>query len=271
LYWIRATSKHVGHAFTLVELLVVVAIIALLVSILLPALSHVRDQGKSAVCLSNIRSLGMALQTYLQSHEDRFPSYGYKHGGQSAAEHSWIESMADEYARQGGATLGKGGDTRLREEVDDVRRCPSDDSPHFRTARVEGDRGETVKVWRQTSYATNFYLVAQDPLYIFKERRFDTIDRIDRPSSTIWLAEMAEVGEYATADHVHPENWIYGDWRQVASEQLALERHAGRENYGFLDGHAEPLKFEKTYAPDPNSLPPDIEWFYNKYDPEIAR
>jgi prepilin-type N-terminal cleavage/methylation domain-containing protein len=52
------------RGFTLIELLVVIAIIAVLMAILLPALNRVKEQGKRAVCLSNLRQLTMAWIMY---------------------------------------------------------------------------------------------------------------------------------------------------------------------------------------------------------------
>jgi prepilin-type N-terminal cleavage/methylation domain-containing protein len=52
------------RAFTLVELLVVIAIIVLLLAVLLPALQQARAAGKLAVCASNLRQIGTAIQAY---------------------------------------------------------------------------------------------------------------------------------------------------------------------------------------------------------------
>jgi prepilin-type N-terminal cleavage/methylation domain-containing protein len=62
-------------AFTLIELLVVVAIIALLISILIPALGAARDSSRRAVCMANLRAIGVALNTYAMDNKQQLPDY----------------------------------------------------------------------------------------------------------------------------------------------------------------------------------------------------
>ncbi len=59
-------------AFTLIELLVVIAIIAVLMGILMPALSKVKAQGRSAVCRANVRTWGMIWRMYSDEHDGKF-------------------------------------------------------------------------------------------------------------------------------------------------------------------------------------------------------
>lgn len=61
------------RAFTLVELLVVVSIIALLISVLLPSLNKAREQARAVKCLANLHSQGLAIQTYASEYLGTLP------------------------------------------------------------------------------------------------------------------------------------------------------------------------------------------------------
>ncbi len=65
--------RHIRHAFTLIELLVVISIIALLIAILLPALSRAVETAKDASCRSNLRQLGIAEASFAGDNKGRFP------------------------------------------------------------------------------------------------------------------------------------------------------------------------------------------------------
>ena len=67
-------TKHRRRGFTLIELLVAIAVIALLISILLPSLAGAKEQAKRAYCLSNLSNIGKAFATY-SSQDDKEHSF----------------------------------------------------------------------------------------------------------------------------------------------------------------------------------------------------
>lgn len=79
----RETRNQSKAGFTLIELLVVVAIIALLISILLPSLSKARDQARSTLCASRLSQLAKAMLIYASDYDDTPPfiGVGYKECG----------------------------------------------------------------------------------------------------------------------------------------------------------------------------------------------
>src|SRR5215217_6009344 len=85
-------DQHGRRGFTLVELLVVIGIIAVLIGILLPALTRARESAKRSECLSNLRSMFQLLKIYENTFKGASP-LGY--GG--------LEMQANYFVTRGGA------------------------------------------------------------------------------------------------------------------------------------------------------------------------
>jgi len=78
-----SVSRDKLSAFTLIELLIVIAIIGILVSLLVPAISRTKEAGRSTVCLNNLHQIGIGLELYVQDNENHLPVM-YDHGTNGA-------------------------------------------------------------------------------------------------------------------------------------------------------------------------------------------
>ena len=81
-------EKHAPHAFTLVEMLVVVGIISVLIAVLMPALTMARRQAEATQCASNLHQMGMALQMYSQANGGWLPAW--------SGWHTWPVGLSDD-------------------------------------------------------------------------------------------------------------------------------------------------------------------------------
>ena len=88
----KQRCRQSGKAFTLVELLVVISIIALLISILLPSLSRVRKQAKSVLCLTHLRELSHGWHMYADENNDvSLPGRYAKEPGGKTNPNNWYD------------------------------------------------------------------------------------------------------------------------------------------------------------------------------------
>ena len=91
----RLAHPPAARAFTLIELLVVISIIALLISILVPSLQAARELARKARCQANCKSIGTAIQFYVQNSNDWLPPVvlDYSKNGSFVWERNWADFM----------------------------------------------------------------------------------------------------------------------------------------------------------------------------------
>lgn len=121
-----------------------VAIIAVLMSLLLPMLIHARAVGQTAVCAGNLRQMSVAWQSCIQDNKDRFPRYGQRpewdYGGAVFVGREMRAALDLQRPLNRHFDIGPGGEG----EAVEVFRCPSDRGVALRGSGARGLAGPSV-------------------------------------------------------------------------------------------------------------------------------
>lgn len=117
-------DKMRSRAFTLVELLVVISVVAVLMGFLMPALARARQQGKTVVCLSNLRQMAIASQVYISNNDGSYPiAYTSQYVSPLSVSYAWDFTTTtnwDTYEQKVIPGLLWAGDT-----IEKIQQCPS--------------------------------------------------------------------------------------------------------------------------------------------------
>jgi prepilin-type N-terminal cleavage/methylation domain-containing protein/prepilin-type processing-associated H-X9-DG protein len=222
-----------GYGFTLIELLVVVAIIAVLISILLPAMGAAREQAKQVVCGSNLHSIGQAVASC--STENKGYGPGWDDGEPSIGHQefmlTWIDVLFDnDYL--GDWKVGICPSDRYPDEVTEAR----GEWWNFRFVRNIG-AGEQPRGGVRTSIAINSHMS-----YNFNQDKFQGQPARQIYAMDGWWTWFGALGAHwlmgpRVGQYPPPMNWPHWEANMVGW------RH-GREYRAmtlFLDGHVSPI------------------------------
>lgn len=257
-----ASAKHgrvPPRAFTLVELLVVIATVAILAALLLPALSKAKERSRSIVCKNNLRQLALGHRMYYHD----FPVSGPPDIFSSDADAMWVKFRKESYRMPDGVMICPVAPPPANTSTNQALPSPNDSGTLFRAWRywspspwVRGFYG---------SYAWNLAFVGMDPRAFWAES--DTQGPSTRTpvfaDSVHWFVRFAE--ETAPADDLlmgtRSGSGGGGEWvtipRHGSRPNPIPRKHPkgaplpGAINVGFYDCHVETVRLERLW---------ELEW-----------
>jgi prepilin-type processing-associated H-X9-DG protein len=211
-------------------LLVVISIIALLVSILLPALSKAREAAKGVVCMSNLRGVGFAQMFYAEDQDGwSTPLMSGYTDPDNSEDLNWT-------GEPWSVILWKGGySDRAYRDRESIFNCPSLDVASRNPEGPEEDDWMYYTYGMRRNYAQTPYRILSGP--VKTPASIYTGVKFGSPATFLFIA-----------DSIYPENsrkyqWYYFNTHEssVFSPTVHL-RHSGAGNFIFGDGHVEKLR-----------------------------
>jgi len=226
------------YAFTLVDLLVVIAITGILASLLIPALVRAQTKGRGTACLNHLRQMAIAMQLYVDDADGRLPyNLGYadtKRTIRYDTYRNWANNVLNWELDEGNTNtlwLAEGGLGPYLEGNTEVFRCPSDHA----VSQLQRDAGWSR---RARSYSLNAMVGNAGE---FSREGFN----LNNPGYLQFFkeADVAVPARIFTFIEEHPDSindgYFLNKLRQREWFDLPASWHNAAANLTFVDGHAE--------------------------------
>jgi len=201
--------------FTLMELLIVVGVVAILLSLILPAVSHARSEARKTMCLTNLRQIGQSFSMYLDGHGQIYPC---AQDPVAAEQNIWL-------------WMGRGWrpflEPFIQSHIDEIEPsvlwCPADHSGRYSGTSY--------------GYSMSFY---------HSPRQIDSMDSIQHTYSPDKVLPSSPIGEHRVASPAG--KILVGEWwsnHDPVTHDYDTEpgwwSWKGTRNFLFADGHTQSL------------------------------
>jgi prepilin-type N-terminal cleavage/methylation domain-containing protein/prepilin-type processing-associated H-X9-DG protein len=255
----RAFWRGQMAGFTLIELLVVISIIALLISLLMPAIGKARDTARGAVCASSLRQVFLAFPVYAQENTDHFPvpaapSAAVVNGVTSSSANEWHVKLGETMAWGGPGvfTMRNTSGTAVKRYGWNILKCPGEMGSTLQPSLYNRTYFEMEN--GRSSYVMNFSTLRRNSLdqqyYGIPRKGWNNGPRMPVSQSgrpiILTPSEGPLVMDISEDSNAYVDGYFGGTYDSVVAtdynQMKYAFRHNGAANMLHFDGHVSPVR-----------------------------
>jgi len=223
-------TKNECPRFTILELLIVIAIIVMLAGLLLPALKNAKQAGYLSACANNQKQITMGITMYTLDSDGSYLHNRIDYGDDNTEYWRWTTRIVKDYNISGMVFL-----CPARPDHSITTTAPSNRA--FWQVAAKYKAGNTIYFWQFPSYGYNYFYIGGD---LFGSGRPAKAGQLTRPAATVLIGESASL-ERNTAAKLEAGGCSLAPYPySPGSGTVARPVHGFKCLIGWIDGHVSP-------------------------------